>query len=606
MTNALKRAFKTMGKSLSALALAGSMLMPFTQGCGKSIPAPINNAPTLDILTDQNTPVNTAFSYDTNATDPDLDVITYSKTSGPSWLSINSTNGVISGTPSETDLGSNTSITVKATDEHGLYDEESFNLLVDSQYANQAGKLNYVIVTSNALASNFQALADWKTRKGVLTQIHTIEDIVADSTYTSGRDNAEKLRFFLQDQKSTHPELEYVLLGGDTYRGAYGANTLGGTDSDIPCDLYFSDLDDGTGTYNWNYNWDADADSIFGEIEDNIDLYPDVAIGRAPVNDSAEANTFVNKVLDYEKMTGVADKASYPKKILFHATVKGLTDFADAKDWIKIFNESQRVNPLQVLVDETNFKALYESNKYVSEIATRQKLIDQLNSGYNIVNIDSDGYELDFWAGDVAFSVIDAGSLINPAKSLIIGLTCNGANFTYPQKCIGEELILNPAGGAVGYIGWSKQALGTIAGDGSAWELDAGIFDAHFNKGFYNLGKIVTQARERRIPICKGPPISIDDRWEQYCLNLLGDPEMPIWKNYTGALVPTQIARADCTEINVTDGTSPVSGADVYVIQGANIYSARTGSSGKIILPVTGAIDKVTTVKQNYVPGLIN
>ena len=48
-------------------------------------------------------------SIATNATDPDLnagDILTFSKTSGPSWLSV-AANGVLSGTPAGTNVGLN-------------------------------------------------------------------------------------------------------------------------------------------------------------------------------------------------------------------------------------------------------------------------------------------------------------------------------------------------------------------------------------------------------------------------------------------------------------------------------------------------------------------
>jgi len=49
----------------------------------------------------------------------------------------------------------------------------------------------------------------------------------------------------------------------------------------IAADLYYSDLDG---------NWDADGDSIYGERTDNVNLYADVFVGRAPVDITAEVN----------------------------------------------------------------------------------------------------------------------------------------------------------------------------------------------------------------------------------------------------------------------------------------------------------------------------
>ncbi|MGC3990389.1 MAG: putative Ig domain-containing protein [Chthoniobacteraceae bacterium] len=76
-----------------------------------------------------------------DATDPDLpygDSITYSKVSGPAWLTVGS-DGTLSGTPSATDAGAN-AFTVRVTDAAGLTADATLNLTVlpytlRSQYA---------------------------------------------------------------------------------------------------------------------------------------------------------------------------------------------------------------------------------------------------------------------------------------------------------------------------------------------------------------------------------------------------------------------------------------------------------------------------------------
>jgi hypothetical protein len=54
--------------------------------------------------------------------------------------------------------------------------------------------VEYVIITNEAMRSEFEDLADWKTRKGHAAAVVTVE-WVADN-YPNGADRAEKLRFF--------------------------------------------------------------------------------------------------------------------------------------------------------------------------------------------------------------------------------------------------------------------------------------------------------------------------------------------------------------------------------------------------------------------------
>lgn len=69
-----------------------------------------------------------SYAYDVEVTDVDSgDVITYSLTAKPAWLSINTSTGVISGTAPLNDTGSY-AVTVRATDVALAYDEQSFTI----------------------------------------------------------------------------------------------------------------------------------------------------------------------------------------------------------------------------------------------------------------------------------------------------------------------------------------------------------------------------------------------------------------------------------------------------------------------------------------------
>jgi hypothetical protein len=147
----------------------------------------------------------------------------------------------------------------------------------------------YLIITTEALANDFQPLANWKRRLGLPTTVKTIEALQAE--YPAARDDAERMRLWIRDQY-TGPGARWVLLGGTAalvptryaYTQFYGGQS-------IPTDLYFSCLD---GT------WNADGDAHWGEgysspsdPGDDADLLPEVWVGRAPVTNPAEARAFV-------------------------------------------------------------------------------------------------------------------------------------------------------------------------------------------------------------------------------------------------------------------------------------------------------------------------
>jgi len=169
---------------------------------------------------------------------------------------------------------------------------------------------DYLILCPDAFVDEFQVLADWKSRKGVRTEIVTIEAIASNPLF-AGADSAEEIRncikhYYVEDG------ITWVLLGGDTaivparnvYDFFYGQG--------IPCDLYYADLDG---------SWDVDGDGRWGEHdEDAVDMYSDVFVGRAPVESAGEAATFVAKVLSYE---GAASQFldDYQLRMLFLAEI---------------------------------------------------------------------------------------------------------------------------------------------------------------------------------------------------------------------------------------------------------------------------------------------
>jgi hypothetical protein len=108
--------------------------------------ANVNDAPTITSTPVTDADEDAAYSYDVNATDPDVgDVLTYSLTQKPDFLSINPNNGVISGTPDNGDVGDH-AVTVVVTDASNATDTQSYTLSVAN--ANDAPIITSTPVTN--------------------------------------------------------------------------------------------------------------------------------------------------------------------------------------------------------------------------------------------------------------------------------------------------------------------------------------------------------------------------------------------------------------------------------------------------------------------------
>jgi hypothetical protein len=168
----------------------------------------------------------------------------------------------------------------------------------------------YTIITgdNDFLANAFQPFADWLTDKGVPACVVRLSDVLP---YYGGVDDAEKLRKYLQHAYECGTV--WVLLGGDAgvlpFRYGWEQDDWPDLPPDasshiMPSDLYFSDM---------NGTWDSDGDERWGEPhDDDVDVYPELFVGRLTVRDGSKAQNWVNKMLQYE-MYGSNDLTQFTR-----------------------------------------------------------------------------------------------------------------------------------------------------------------------------------------------------------------------------------------------------------------------------------------------------
>ena len=428
--------------------------------------------------------------------------------------------------------------------------------------------VEYVIVTSEALKTKFQDLANWKTQKGVQSVVRTVEWI--DQTYPNGVDRAERIRFFIRDAFQNWGSL-FVLLGGDTdIVPARYAQMVIFNGERIPSDYYYACLDG---------NWNGDGDARFGESltggdpGDDIDLLYDVNVGRAPVSTLAEAQAFIDKTILYDKTPPVHPR--YPASVAFLA--ERLFDDIHGAD---IAEQAAAVVPGYFLK-----RRLYEeSGSYPGSFElTRQSAIDSINHGFGILHHVGHGYRNTMSMGDGAISNADADNLTNgPRNSVVFAINCSSASIDF--NSIGERFVKNPNGGSISYLGTSR--LSFVAPSimyQNAW------YDAVFADSIRTLGPTADVARLPLIPLAL---YDTAERWNLLATILLGDPESDV---YTNAVIPMQVAHPASAPlgsgpitVTVTAQGAPVQGATVTLWKLNDVYvRGTTGASGTVQLPIT-------------------
>ncbi len=102
-----------------------------TQSYTLTVDAVPNNPPTIDSTPSFSATEGSPYSYDVNASDPDGDTLTYSLTTAPTGMTIDSASGVISWTPTTAQVGTQ-SVAVQVDDGNGAYVTQSFSVAVSA------------------------------------------------------------------------------------------------------------------------------------------------------------------------------------------------------------------------------------------------------------------------------------------------------------------------------------------------------------------------------------------------------------------------------------------------------------------------------------------
>jgi len=230
-----------------------------------------------------------------------------------------------------------------------------------------------VIIAPSLFYDELQPLIDHKNSYGVETFLKTTEEIY--SQY-SGRDNPEKIKYFIKDAIEKY-DIDYVLLIGDVYKTPirktevnqiWPGENLTQID-DIITDLYYADIYDEHGNFS---SWDTNNDNIFSEcyvynigmnpgeiiVIDEVDLHPDVGIGRIPCENIDELEIVINKIINYETQT--YGEEWFNRIILVGAdnfpeegsegeiVMESIAEVMDGFDHIKIYDSLNNLNPNEI------------------------------------------------------------------------------------------------------------------------------------------------------------------------------------------------------------------------------------------------------------------
>jgi hypothetical protein len=170
-------------------------------------------------------------------------------------------------------------------------------------------KYDLLILCPSEFVSALVPLQKHKESHELKAKITVLEEIYGNFT---GRDKPEKIKYYIKSALDNW-NITFVLLVGNLtkmpVRYTYPISSEVFLDPVIS-DLYYADIYNETGGF---CSWDSNNNNRFGEytrkffnstyIIDEVDLNPDVYIGRLLCSNSSEVDTVVNKIVNYENNT---------------------------------------------------------------------------------------------------------------------------------------------------------------------------------------------------------------------------------------------------------------------------------------------------------------
>ncbi len=352
---------------------------------------------------------------------------------------------------------------------------------------------DYVIITTDALASSVMPLKNWKESIGYSVNVITTSWIF---DHFSGDDLPEKIRNFLIN-KYISWGIIYVLIVGShsSIPMRYCYPNKNDHSYNVPTDYYYADL---TG------NWDSDGDGYYGERDDDsVDFYPEVWVGRIPVDNPSKVYGICEKTVDYEQ-----DDGTWKKNALLLGAISNFEN-EDGSSYDKTDNAE--------LMEEC-WNDIYASNGYSRTAMYEKEGLDvssyscnyPLNkanvltywpTGYGIVNFKGHGYKENWfrkvWSTDdgdgvpeedeitwpVLINTADCSSLNDDEPSIVFSCSCDNA-FQEASTNLAKSFLEN---GAVECVATTRSGWYTVGwldeGDGGIASIDYYFFKYLIDSG---------------------------------------------------------------------------------------------------------------------------
>lgn len=424
----------------------------------------------------------------------------------------------------------------------------------------------YIIITHTAYAEQASQLAQWKRQLG-----YSVE-VIEDTEWTSEKVKQKVEMLY----NSWNPKPDYLLIIGDHT----GQNAVPGqmlpvfdTGEEFASDLYYVCMDGSS------------------------DFIPDMARGRIPVSTVTEAQTIVDKIINYEQspvndtdfFSNVLNCAQYQDDDNNGYADRRFTHTSEnIRDYLML---EQNYNSQRIYYSSTsaNISSLHYNNGYYSNgqllpAELRDNAFDWNGGSNDITNAINDGKFLvvhrdhgyeggSGWAHPYYTTSTMTNLSNNDLLPIVFSMNCHTGEYQLSNS-FAEKILRMPNKGAVGVVGAAYYSYSgyndalTIGMIDAIWS-DPGIYP-NFGYGgtgynysigpgndIYTLGDIVNQGLYAMLQNWNGNTSS--EKYQYELFHYFGDPAMRIWTSNPNDSIIAATHNADiacdATNFPITEST---------------------------------------------------
>jgi len=381
-----------------------------------------------------------------------------------------------------------------------------------------------MIITPDLYSSGFADLVHYYDSLGMEARVFTTESIYSQGT---GVDNQEMIRNAIMQEYQANG-VEYVLLGGGTslipYRGfyCYVESGSGYTDTDIPADLYYSGMDG---------NYDANGNHIYGEVDDDPDLLPDVSVGRFPFSTAQELAAMVHKSVAYQAHP-VLGELKDPFLVGEFLTDSPTTYGGDYLDLLVNEHSDNGYFTHGIPDSENTIEKMYDTPTYNW---TTAELITKINEGKSFIHhlghANTD-YMMRLTTDQITNANFPKVNGIDHNYTILYTQGCYCGAFDQPG-CIAvasvtiENFLV--AGVFNSRYGWFDQGLTEGPSEHLQREFVSAIYTDTLPEKHLGTAQVISKIKTAPWVTAPGEFEPGAQRWCHYDCNVLGDPALTVW-----------------------------------------------------------------------------